>query len=78
LAKTAGILGFGIAISNCTCMFSGELDIVSSDHCALSLAQKAVGKDDFRLIPAGVNGVAERLSVVWDRAVVSDARNFNS
>jgi len=57
------------------CVVSGELDIVCSDHCALSMAQKAVGKDDFRLIPAGVNGVAERLSVVWDRAVVSDALN---
>jgi len=49
------------------------MECVSSDHCAFNLAQKAVGKDDFRLIPAGVNGVAERLAVVWDRAMVSDA-----
>jgi len=44
---------------------------VASDHCAFNMAQKAVGKDDFRLIPAGVNGVAERLALVWDRTVVS-------
>ena len=52
-------------------MPSGELESVVSDHRAFNMAQKAAGKDDFRFIPAGVNGVAERLSVVWDRAVVS-------
>jgi len=48
---------------------------VASDHCAFNMAQKAVGKDDFRFIPAGLNGVAQRLAVVWDRSVVSDALN---
>lgn len=51
---------------------SGDIECVASDHCAFDIAQKAVGKDDFRLIPCGVNGVAERLAVVWDRAVVSN------
>jgi len=49
------------------------MECVSSDHCAFKLAQKAVGKDDFRHIPAGVSGVARRLNVVWHRAVVSSA-----
>ena len=57
------------------CVCSGEIECVSSDHCAFNVAQKAVGKDDFRFIPAGVNGVAERLPLVWDRTVVSDALN---
>jgi len=64
----------GLLMDNvCVCVCSGEIECVSSDHCAFNMAQKAVGKDDFRFIPAGVNGVTERLVVVWDRAVVSDA-----
>jgi len=59
-------------------MCSGEIESVASGHQAFNMAQKSVGKDDFRLIPAGVNGVAERLSVVWDRAVVSAACNLFS
>jgi len=51
------------------------MECVASDHCAFNMVQKAVGKDDFRHIPAGVNGVAERLTVVWDSAVVSEALN---
>lgn len=44
--------------------------MVGSDHQTFNADQKALGKDDFRKIPPGVNGVAERLSIIWENGVV--------
>lgn len=45
--------------------------MVSSDHCTFSVKQKAIGLNDFSKIPNGVNGVEDRMSIVWEKGVVS-------
>jgi len=50
---------------------SGVLQIVATDHAVFNSTQKAVGKNDFRIIPNGVNGIEERMHVVWEEMVVS-------
>uniref|UniRef100_A0A1D1ZXI2 dihydropyrimidinase n=1 Tax=Auxenochlorella protothecoides TaxID=3075 RepID=A0A1D1ZXI2_AUXPR len=51
----------------------GVLQIVGTDHAVFNSTQKAAGKEDFRAIPNGVNGIEERLHVVWETMVNSGA-----
>ncbi|CAK9227554.1 unnamed protein product [Sphagnum jensenii] len=50
---------------------TGILQLVGTDHCPFNSKQKALGKHDFRKIPNGVNGVEERMHIVWDVMVNS-------
>jgi len=59
-----------------TALAGGQLHIVATDHAVFNSSQKAVGRGDFRLIPNGVNGIEERMHVVWEEMVNSGARQF--
>ena len=47
----------------------GAIDVVATDHCAFSRAQKARGREDFTRIPNGVAGVEQRLRLLHTLAV---------
>ena len=48
---------------------SGTLQTTASDHCAFCAPQKALGRDNFTLMPNGCGGIEDRMSVLWDQGV---------
>ncbi|KAG9454922.1 hypothetical protein H6P81_007826 [Aristolochia fimbriata] len=50
---------------------TGVLQLVGTDHCTFNMEQKSLGLEDFRKIPNGVNGMEERMPLVWDTMVES-------
>ncbi|KAL9652463.1 hypothetical protein ABK040_000035 [Willaertia magna] len=47
------------------------LDLTGTDHCVFDSEQKKMGLNDFRKIPNGVNGIEDRMTVLFDRLVVT-------
>lgn len=42
----------------------GDIQLVSTDHCTFTMAQKEAGREDFSKIPGGVPGVEERVGLL--------------
>nr|AAK44096.1 putative dihydropyrimidinase [Arabidopsis thaliana]AAL34189.1 putative dihydropyrimidinase [Arabidopsis thaliana] len=62
-------VGHGKALQDA--LSTGILQLVGTDHCTFNSTQKALGLDDFRRIPNGVNGLEERMHLIWDTMVES-------
>lgn len=43
----------------------GDVDVVATDHCPFTAAQKASGEADFTLVPNGLHGIEERLTLLY-------------
>lgn len=47
----------------------GALDLVTTDHCPFTVAEKATGLGDFSRIPGGVPSIESRVALVYDGLV---------
>ncbi len=50
-------------------LHEGEIHTIGTDHCSFTMAQKAMGKDDFSKIPNGAPGVQHRGQLIYTYGV---------
>lgn len=56
---------------------SGSLQVVATDHCAFTTAQKRTGLGNFAKIPNGTGGLEDRMPVLWTRGVKTGRLTMN-
>ena len=56
---------------------SGSLQVVATDHCAFTAAQKRMGLGDFTKIPNGTGGLEDRMPVLWTKGVATGRLTMN-
>jgi dihydropyrimidinase len=56
---------------------SGSLQVVATDHCAFTTAQKRNGIGNFAKIPNGTGGLEDRLPVLWTHGVKTGRLTMN-
>jgi dihydropyrimidinase len=56
---------------------AGSLQVVATDHCAFTTAQKRFGIGDFTRIPNGTGGLEHRLPMLWTAGVATGRLTMN-
>ncbi len=56
---------------------NGDLQVVTTDHCPFTIAEKATGLDDFSKIPGGVPSVESRYAAVYTYGVGTGRLSLN-
>ncbi|MDO4581746.1 MAG: dihydropyrimidinase [Bacillota bacterium] len=56
----------------------GSIDVIATDHCPFTLAQKAAGAADYRNAPCGIGGVEERMALMFSYGVADGLIDVNT
>ena len=56
---------------------AGDVQVVATDHCPFTLADKSRGRDDFTKIPNGAPGIETRMSLIYDAGVRTERLTLN-
>jgi dihydropyrimidinase len=56
---------------------SGSLQVVATDHCAFTTAQKRAGIGNFAKIPNGTGGLEDRMPLLWTYGVKTGRLTMN-